>query len=182
MKTLYFFIGLPCSGKSYAAKLIVNKVFGDTGVYISTGDIARSLSTTQELKDKTSELDLFPGEQELRSKLLELIESTTATNVIVDGFPRFDGQVDFIVDNLWIYHPKVIDINAGDVSTLAARARNRARDQRDLDEFRSRLSKASLNMSSVYEALNRRLLSFYTIMSGDDEYMIREFKRMFGVK
>lgn len=174
MKKLYCFVGLPCSGKSYTAKLIASKLANST--YIATGDIARELMTTQDLKDKTAASDLFPLEDLMRATLTKRIEDAPAGPVIVDGFPRFDGQANFMIDSFWIYHPTVIEINVGDQITLFNRAKMRGRDT-DMADFGTRLATAQKNMSGVFDVLNRRLVQRYTISGGDDTQIFNTFKR-----
>jgi adenylate kinase family enzyme len=186
MKRLIGVIGLPCSGKSYAAQLITNKVGCH---YISTGSIARALTEMHKLQwEETEKNDLFPLENLLRKVLIERIESAVQNSphsiILVDGFPRFGDQAEFMVDTFWHLHPIVIEISAGDMRTLYLRARARGRDIRDTDEFEfsRRLTIASKNMSDAYNVLSRRLVPYYTIMSGNDDYILSSFQKIVGTK
>jgi adenylate kinase family enzyme len=176
MKKLYSIIGLPCSGKSTLAKLIATKVFNDECTIISAGDTARELMTTPELKLQTTKADLFPLENLLRSKITEKVESAPNHPILLEGCPRFAGQVDYIIDQFWVYQPTVIQINVGDNITLYNRAKFRGRETDR--EFDIRLSKAEVNLNSVFKRMNERLLPYHTILSGLEDYMIKEWKRI----
>lgn len=176
MKRIYFFTGLPCSGKSYMARLISTNVFAGNCTSISTGDIARQLMTTPELKDKTSADDLFPLEQLLLDELTKRVEAAPNHPIIVDGFPRHASQSDYIIDNFWVYQPKVFEINVGDTVTLFNRAKLRGRDD-DLVDFGARLAKGQKNLSGALAVLNQRLVTCYTLSGGDDASIIKTFKR-----
>ena len=178
-KRLWFFTGLPCSGKSSAAKLMGTVLPNST--YISTGNLARDLSKTdKKLWDKTEKNDLFPLEDLLRAELKSRIEDTIMPNVIVDGFPRFDAQAEYLAKTFWGYRPVVIDVNAGDVSTLWLRAQQRARDKRDTDqvEFNNRLAAASKNLSGALSVIHYRLGQYHTLMSADQQYMVNTLKKI----
>lgn len=179
-KRVYFLIGLPCSGKSYAAQAIA-KAIGAT--YISTGDIARSLATPETWKE-TEQKDLFPGEEALRAEVTRQIEAATTNIVIVDGFPRSDDQATYLADKYWDYFPAVIEVSVGDWGVLPMRARMRGRDHRDSDpeEFMKRLTLASKNMEGVMAVLRSRLIDCYTLLSGADDFMIKSFKKIAGIK
>lgn len=182
MKQVFFVTGLPCSGKTYAAKLFTWRVFGSNCTHISTGDIARDLMVTPDLQKQTADKDLFPLEDSLRAELKKQVEASSTDYVIVDGFPRFGEQVDYIVDNFWGYHPSIIEINAGDRTTLVNRARFRSRDGRDnTAEFNTRLGRAEQNMTTVHDRIMRRLCPHYGIMTGDDAALIKQFTKIVKV-
>jgi len=176
VKNVYFFIGLPCSGKTYTANVVASKVFNNQSLRVSTGDIARKLIDEQSGREM-AKTDLFPGEEALRLELCKTIDNSTEDNIIVDGFPRFDDQVNYMIDQFWIYNPVVIEVNVGDPVTLVNRARFRSRDGRDnTQEFLERLARAQKNMAGVFDVLNRRTVPYYTIMSGADEQIVSQFK------
>lgn len=179
MTRLWCFIGLPCSGKSYAAKLLAKTY---NGIYISSGDIARGLSTTAELVAQTEAADLFPGQEEMLKIITSKIDDAClhTEHIFLDGFPRYNKQAEYLADQFWLLGPEVVEVNAGDQSTLWARARARAREPRDLDQFQfqRRMSIAAQNMTGVYEVLRRRLLPVHTIMSSDEVYTNRAFAKV----
>lgn len=174
---LFCFIGLPVAGKSHVAKLLAGK-YGAT--YISSGDIARKLSTTQELKDKTAAADMFPLETELRAELSLTIDRAPTKLIFLDGFPRVADQVEYVTREFSHLTPKIITIHAGDDVTLIGRARTRSRDERDYDNvlFAKRLATAKVNISGVHEAMRKFGYIPYTILSGMDDAVVRQFEPM----
>lgn len=177
MKKLFTFCGLPCSGKTYVAKLIANKIFNDNCTFISCGDIARSLMVTPELREQTAKNDLFPLEDELRKSIQKMIDNSSNNVIIMEGFPRFADQANWLIDNLWVYMPEIVNVNVGDYVTLINRAKMRGRES-DAD-FTARLGKAESNMNSVFDVLYKRAVSFYTIHSGNDDYIVNAFRKYF---
>lgn len=179
-KKIYCVIGLPLSGKSYFAKMLAktNK-YG----YISTGDIARELMAEDpDAAAKTKDADMYPNEDRLRANLVVGIHTSLSNTVLVDGFPRSGDQIDYMLKNMWHWFPEIIDVNAGDESTLIRRARERARDDSDSDlhAFTKRLTTAKKNQVQVYRTLTARSLQWKTVLSGDDASMLTQFKKATG--
>lgn len=176
-KKVYCVIGLPLSGKTHFAKLIANKYrYG----HVSTGDIARSLMDGEAQAAETRKADMFPDEQRLRDNLIVTINSKPQSVVLVDGFPRSGDQVDFMINNMAYWFPEVIDVAAGDDSTLLRRARERQRDVGDsnLREFEQRLNAAKKNQTAVYRVLTARSVQWKTVLSGDEQSMINQFEKV----
>lgn len=176
-KKVYCIIGLPLSGKSHFAKLLAAKYRYE---YISTGDIARSLmQDNAELESKTRQADMFPDEDLLRANLVVGINASPRNVVLVDGFPRSGDQVDYMINHMAFWFPEIIDVAAGDDSTLLKRAIARNRDTGDsnLKEFEIRLASAKRNQTQVYRTLTARSLQWKTILSGDEESMIKQFDK-----
>ncbi len=170
---IIFITGLPCSGKSTLAKKAAEKLGMQ---YISTGSIAKELANTEELKKKMEVIDLFPLEEEFRIKLMSAISDFTKS-YIVDGFPRFGSQADYIIDRLWDRMPLITVLNVGDYSTLYERARQRNRDCQDADLklFTKRLSTASENLSQVESVIHQRLIPTIYIMCSGSTDPLEEF-------
>jgi adenylate kinase family enzyme len=180
VKRIFCFTGLPLSGKTHIAKIIADRTSGS--VYISTGSIARGLIKDSAQQKEMEEKDLFPDEIKLRAELERQIANTTATCILIDGFPRSGEQVEYMVNTFNDLFPVVIDVNAGDMSTLAARARERGRDSRDANdiEFLKRLGLAMCNHNDVDIVVRRRLVPTYTIMStGDEKFIMSQFAKIF---
>lgn len=176
---LFCFTGLPLAGKTHAARIIAASI--PSTIHISTGDIARGLIKSETQQKEMEAKDLFPGEMELRAELKHRIDNTTATYILVDGFPRFGAQAEYLADTFNDLFPVVIDVNAGDVRTLAARARARARDNCDINEaaFTKRLGLAMSNHNDVDIVVRQRLLPTYTIIStGDEQSVINQFMKI----
>lgn len=180
MKKIYAFIGLPCSGKTQAARFISSHI---NGTYISTGDISRRLMTTEEERNLTAAADQYPGEDALRMELTKQIEKAPESPIIIDGFPRFPEQAQFMIEEYYYYSPIVIEINAGDERTLLTRAHFRHRDTQDnLEQFTGRIRAASSNLTGIYKVLQEQFIPFYTIMSTSEDIMLTQFKRITKIK
>jgi adenylate kinase family enzyme len=178
-KQLFCLTGLPLSGKSHMARILADSV--QNSLHISTGDIARNLIKSPEQQKEMEKKDLFPGETQLRTELKRQIDDATSMCIFVDGFPRFGDQAKYLVDNFYDLSPIVIDVNAGDISTLSARARVRARDARDSNpvEFMQRLALAMRNHNEVSTVLQQRMVPVYTIFStGDNASILNQFKQI----
>ncbi len=178
-KQIFFFTGLPLSGKSHVTKLLAGRIHNTC--YISTGDIARSLVKDDSEQKQMEAKDLYPGEDALRAELKRQIDETTATCVIVDGFPRFPDQATYLAKEFFHLFPVVIDVTAADLQTLAYRATMRARDSRDTDhaEFAKRLELAIKNSGDISSVLNARLVPHYTIVStADEKSILTQFRKI----
>jgi adenylate kinase family enzyme len=161
------------------ARILASSV--QNSLHISTGDIARSLISGPEQQKEMEKKDLFPGEMQLRAELKRQIDDAASMCIFVDGFPRFGDQAKYLIDNFYDISPIVIDVNAGDMSTLSARARVRARDNRDSNpvEFMQRLALAMQNHNEVSVVLHQRLVPVYTIFStGDANSILNQFKQI----
>ena len=172
-------IGLPLAGKSHIGRLLTSKV--ENSVHISTGDIARRLIVDDIQQKEMEAKDLFPGEEQLRTELKKQIDDSAATCIFIDGFPRSTDQVKYLKETFFDLFPVVIDVSAGDLRTLAVRAKLRARDSRDFNqiEFENRLSLAMKNQGEVYQALTSCLIPHYTIIStASDESAYTQFQHI----
>jgi adenylate kinase family enzyme len=175
--------GLPLSGKSTIARDLRAQCPDPCDLF-STGDIVRDLIAAEtekadELRAETTKLDLFPLEDKLREEIKKRVEESNACNIIIDGFPRFGGQVNWLIDTFFYLDPMVVLVNAMDPRTLWLRARQRGRDENDTDEgkFQARLATASRNLETVGEALRLRpLVRIHTIVNAskqDDSRIIK---------
>jgi len=174
-------IGLPCSGKSHAAK---NLAFEYKGHYISTGDMARFLAKTDEERKLTEKNDRFPGEEELRKMLVDSVEQSLSVvdMVFIDGFPRYGDQVEFLASSMWAYDPIIIEISPGSDAALWQRARERARSQADVDQFLffQRLQLAKKNMGGVWNQVYKKLIPYTRIISINDDTTLTLFKQFWS--
>ena len=92
-KTLIVLVGAPCSGKSSAGKLTAKKL---NAKYISSGDIARQMAERDSMiRDKLNEGNLAP-EIEMRTMIAHNMDITSRDIVILDGFPRFGDQAQWL--------------------------------------------------------------------------------------
>jgi adenylate kinase family enzyme len=170
---------MPLSGKSHLAKLIKSKY---KCTHISTGDIARSLMASQAEATETAQNDRFMREEDLRSVLEVEIHAAPNGLIILDGFPRFGDQVQYIHDKLLGYFPVIVESHVGDVSTLAKRASERARDNVDTDLtiLQQRIESAQKNISDVNKMAALKLIDYYTITtSGTKESTLLQVEALF---
>lgn len=177
MKRLYVFIGLPLSGKSFAAKLFAQKVTDST--YLSTGDLVRQIMTP-DLKDQTAKNDLFPIEDKVRELIEQFIENSVQQNVIIDGFPRYGAQAKWMCDTFSGLYPVAFHVNVGDLSTIYLRAKSRARDEFDTNSMKLavRTASASKNLSDALLVLNARLVKVYNIISTDTPIVHKQLDKI----
>lgn len=89
-------IGIVLLGQSNSGKSTIGKVVASRlGIeYISSGDIARSINDVQVQEDLNSG-ELAP-EDIIRKKLLHKINSCSSEAYILDGFPRFYEQYEWL--------------------------------------------------------------------------------------
>lgn len=164
MDKCIIFIGMPCSGKSTVAKACAKKL-GYT--YISSGDIAREIaakdkSATESL-DKGNMADEHLMRQRIYFKLL------LSTNVVLDGFPRFIDQDNWLhnlfisrdVQFRYIYFPIERD-------EAIARAINRNRP--DDHSIESRIDYYNTNTAPILTLHKHNVVDQYT----DINFMVRD--------
>ena len=100
-KTCIVLVGAPCSGKSTIGKLTALKM--NIG-YISSGDIAREMAKTDMQIDNTLSSGGMAPEDKMRSaiynKLWYSLIKKDRDTVILDGFPRFGDQAEWLYDIL----------------------------------------------------------------------------------
>lgn len=84
-------LGETNSGKSTIGKAVVQKM-GDNWVYLSSGDIARRITSEDDLN-----AGKFAPENMMRSEITHMINGEYRDkNIILDGFPRFAEQNEFL--------------------------------------------------------------------------------------
>ena len=102
-------LGETNSGKSTIGKAVVQKL-GDDWVYVSSGDIARRITPQEDL-----DAGKFAPEQDMRAEILHMINGEyRGKHIILDGFPRFSEQYEFLHsitsdDILFIYSVNIIN-------------------------------------------------------------------------
>lgn len=117
-------VGIILLGKSNSGKSTIGKKVAETlGIrYISSGDIARGMND-KKTQEELNEGKLAP-EDEMRKCVLA--EINKGDSYILDGFPRFYEQYEWI--NLQISHELVyVFIDASD-EDIISRAKSRGRD------------------------------------------------------
>ena len=115
-------VGAPCSGKSTIGRTVANKI---NAKYISSGDIARQMASADTNISNDLSIGKLAPEDMMRDAIRNEIENTCNDIIIMDGFPRFGGQAE------WLYEQFKMDIRYALIKTplsvLIDRARNRGR-------------------------------------------------------
>lgn len=161
--------GLPCSGKTTIIKSLIN-ASKEIIAYISSGDIARKLSSKEEIKVMKGG-NLFPFEQILRTELLKLInkrKSMGAELIFLDGFPRFNDQVQWMLNNGLAGTQSdgyLIQIMSDD---LLKRAELRARDDQDAPNLIfKKIENQKQMINGMEDVIHRIGIPYYTVMNCD---------------
>lgn len=136
-KTLIVLVGGPCSGKSSVGKIAAEHLIAK---YISSGDIARDMAKN----DDNIQNDLNGGKLAPESRMREAIKDHLWKHfykrdenlVILDGFPRFGDQADWLNYEFYGIDIRYVLIHAPS-HILRCRAKNRNRS--DDSSFEQRL-------------------------------------------
>lgn len=94
MKNCIILVGPPCSGKSTIGKEL-SRLFNYT--YISSGDIARRLAEKDGTQDSLNAGNMA-DEESMRSEMLNVLN--IYDNIILDGFPRFQDQLSWLLSQM----------------------------------------------------------------------------------
>lgn len=178
-------IGLPCSGKTTLVKALIQSS-KEIIAHISTGDIARRLSTNAET-EHMAEGNLFPLEDLMREEILKLVEKRKGQGseiVFLDGCPRFDDQVKWMLDNQLAGGPVtdgcLIKIIGED---LLIRAKHRMRDDQDaLGQLQLKINKQEKMIDQMEKVIFRYGLPYYTVMNSDLSYAATTLAKIVGLR
>lgn len=151
-KKLIVLVGGPCSGKSSAGKIAAEHLIAK---YISSGDIARDMAKNND----NVRSDLNSGKLAPESQMRDAISkhlwnhffNRDANLIILDGFPRFGDQAEWLSNEFYMVDIHYVLIHAPSW-VLRDRAKNRNREddgsfERRLDYYRN----------VTYKELYRRL-------------------------
>ena len=139
--------------------------------HIITGDIARELSTAKETQHM-AEGNLFPHEDLIRAKTAEMVEKRRkhgAEIVFLDGCPRFDDQVKWLLEQQFIGAETgcLVKIES-DVYESIERAKQRNRDEQDKTEFLlKKIEKHSQMIAQMERLISYYAIPYYTIPNTD---------------
>jgi adenylate kinase family enzyme len=126
-------LGEPCVGKGTLIKAIHEKILDEAPVAIlSCGDIVRNLLTDED-RESMKQGGLFPREEPLRDAIYQTVEHMFAFGadvVILDGFPRWNDQLQWMMNN-FTYPMQAIRIMAQSDFEIERRAAQRNRDDFD---------------------------------------------------
>ena len=172
-KKLILVIGAPGSGKTTNANLIAEKYL-DKFVHFSTGDLLRSeIASKSELGNTintfVSKGDLVPLNIVLKS-IVQAIENSNKSNVIIDGYPRDEAQMHALDESLAVNKNvtlvSVVEINITE-NTAQNRVLGRNRgDDDNIEIFNNRM----LVFKQPLEAIKSfyRSKNLLTTISGED--------------
>jgi len=177
--------GLPCSGKSTLAKAIT-QASKELIAHVSTGDIARRLSTAKETQHM-AEGNLFPDEDKIRAEMLDMVNKRRSQGseiIILDSCPRFDDQVKWMVEN------QLVGVDPSDGclikvigDDLIRRAQERMRDDQDqLIQLNKKIEKHSLMIEQMEALIFRYGIPYYTVVNHEMAQAVKEFAKYLGLR
>jgi adenylate kinase family enzyme len=178
--------GLPCSGKSTVIKMVVESSREILAV-ISSGDIARRLSTESETKHMAAG-NLFPHEEPLRQEILDTINkrrSGGAEAIFLDGFPRTPDQVKWMVDNQLcgtIMEGYFIQVWCDQI-VLATRAKHRMRDEQDkLDALAMKIETQRGLIDKLDKTIHEYGFPYYMVCNHDISIAAQQLAKTIGLR
>lgn len=152
-KTLIVLVGGPCSGKSSAGKIAAEHLIAK---YISSGDIARNMAKDNDnIQNDLNNGKLAPESrmrEAISSNLLKYFYKQDANLIILDGFPRFGEQADWLRHEFHNIDIRYVLIHAPSW-VLRSRAKNRNRS--DDNSFEQRYDYyRKVTYDELYDYLN----------------------------
>jgi len=176
--------GLPCTGKTTVIRTIMGST-KEVVAYISSGDIARRLSTEAD-KKHMSDGSLFPHEDTLRAEIYETIQkrrSSGAELVFLDGFPRFSGQCLWLLENQLIGPETGFLVQIMGDKNLVMRAKLRMRDDHDDPEiFDKRVVEQSKKIYEMEKLIGQYGISYYCVPNTDLEIAVKTLVKYLGLR
>lgn len=176
--------GLPCSGKSTLSKAITNSS-REVIAHVSTGDIVRQISTDEQM-NHIAEGNLFPDEDKIRAEVAKIVEkrrSQGAEVVLLDGCPRFDDQVKWMIEQQWLGSPDdgmIIQVRGDD---LIKRALNRNRDnQDDVIALEKKIAKHQKMINKMEKVIFFYGIPYYTVMNVDLLQAATHMAKLIGLR
>ena len=138
-------IGPPCSGKSTIGKKLADSI---KYRYVSSGDIARKMAENDGTVDSLNAGNMAP-EDKMREEISTIFSA--GGNLILDGFPRFVEQYEWMMDRFFDYQFTFILI---DVPTLSLFTRVASRGRADDTAFMERLEYYMKNTVPMISRIN----------------------------
>lgn len=176
--------GLPCSGKTTLAQTIVGSS-KEIIAHISTGDIARRISTESDT-EHMAEGNLFPDEDRIRTEIKSMIKkrrSQGAEVILLDGCPRFDDQVKWMLEEQWVGSPDdgmLVQIRGDE---LIKRAYLRDRDNQDNKEILEKKIKKHQRMIDDMERIIFYYgIPYYTVNNSDLFQASKNLSKLIGLR
>lgn len=175
--------GLPCSGKTTVIRSLIDSS-REVLAYISSGDIARKLSDESDIKHM-SEGNLYPHENKLREEIYNTINkrrNSGAQLIFVDGFPRFDDQVVWLLENRFMggLDGCLLQI-IGD--NLSHRAKLRYRDDQDSqDKLLLKIKEQSGKIDAMEKLIMYYSIPYHCILNVDLEIAVKQMVKFLGLR
>jgi adenylate kinase family enzyme len=171
-------IGVPCVGKGTILRDVHLKMLEEAPIgLVSASKFVQQLLTPED-KEIMKNGGLFPREEPLRDLIYEEIEKIFAFGaevVMVDGFPRWDDQLKWMVQN-FIQPMSIVQIVANSDFELAKRAALRGRDEHDLGEaFQARVQVQREAISKMEPLISMYAIPYTTVINDYQERAVGEF-------
>ena len=96
MQKCIVLIGPPCSGKSTVGKELASQIGYK---YVSSGDIARKMATEEQGISDDLDAGKMAPEDRMREEIAKILNAYVEDDIILDGFPRFEEQWEWIITN-----------------------------------------------------------------------------------
>lgn len=161
-------LGETNSGKSTIGKAVAQRL--DDWVYVSSGDIARQITSKEDL-----DVGKFAPESKMRSQIVNMINGEYRNNnIILDGFPRFIDQYEFLhsitSDDLMFIHVNV----PHDEIENRARLRGRSDDMALNEKFKFWQEQTVPMIKQIIENQEE----IYTISNGDNDNVYENVEKV----
>lgn len=132
MRNIVIMVGAPCSGKSELGKRYARD---HDMQYISSGDIARNMDSAKEALRNGEQAP----EQEMRDKIKNILIGSKNHDIVLDGFPRTEDQLNYLIDIASIKDRLIFVIVDSPTHMLIKRALLRNRHDDTMDTYTKRL-------------------------------------------
>jgi adenylate kinase len=160
MQDCIIIVGPPCSGKSTIGRQLAGKLGYK---YISSGDIARAMAEEDGTMENLDAGKMAP-EDRMRDKMHEILSKSV--NVVIDGFPRFYDQYEWLIENHTIALPIAVVVVDVSINELFNRVVNRGRS--DDVAIRERMNYYMENTVPMISAIRKNIKTIDVNNNGRD--------------
>ena len=171
-------IGVPCVGKGTIMKAVQMKMLEEAPIaIIHTSKFVHQLMTDAD-RELMKNGGLFPREEPLRELIYQEVEKMFAFGadvVMLDGFPRWDDQMKWML-NTFTEPMSIVHIVAPNEFELVKRASLRNRDEFDVGEkFLARVANQRQCISDMENLVSMYAIPFTTVINDHEERAVIEF-------
>jgi tRNA uridine 5-carbamoylmethylation protein Kti12 len=171
-------IGAPCVGKGSVLEDVQKKMLEEARVaLVSTSKFIKRILTPEDVEAMKNG-GLFPREEPLREMLYDEVDNLFALGaevVMIDGFPRWDDQLKWMVQN-FVQPMSIVQIVAPNDFELAKRAAQRNRDEHDRgDAFIARLNRQRAEIAKMEPLISMYAIPYTTVINDYKERAVLEF-------